>query len=190
MELERQFLEVNNQRAQEIDEVRGNDEESRRRFAMERELWDGEKTDLQRKMRELNRKIEELQDENSLYQQQNQELKLDKDRINQDREEVRSAYRGILQAQQSDNAQDQNALRWRAKEELTRSYQEKERQLVEELRRKEERNAELYRQLRALKSYARELKYTAQDLVPIGQPLPEILTQPPPVNLDDEEADD
>lgn len=59
---------------------------------------------------------------------------------------------------------------------MTRSYQEKERQLIEELKRKDERNSELYRQLRALKRYARELKFLAQDLVPIGQPTPEILT--------------
>ena len=61
---------------------------------------------------------------------------------------------------------------------------------MEELKRKDERNNELYRQLRALKRYARELKFLAQDLVPVGQPTPEILTQPPPVGLDDDEADD
>lgn len=78
--------------------MRGNDEESKRRFAMERELWDGEKTDLMRKIKEYNRKIEELHDDVNLLQTQNSELRQDKERVTSDREEVRSAYRGILAA--------------------------------------------------------------------------------------------
>lgn len=46
---------------------------------------------------------------------------------------------------------------------------------------------EKYKQLRALKNYARSLKYLAEDWAPIGQPLPEVLTLPPPVVLDDED---
>ena len=42
---------------------------------MERELWDGEKTDLLRKIKEYNRKIEELQDDVNLVQTQNSELR-------------------------------------------------------------------------------------------------------------------
>lgn len=44
----------------ELEHLRGADEGGQRRFNMERELWEGEKTDLLRKMRDLNRKIEEL----------------------------------------------------------------------------------------------------------------------------------
>lgn len=33
------------------------------------------------------------------------------------------------------------------------------------------------------------MKYLAEDWAPLGQPLPEILTMPPPVSLDDEEDD-
>jgi len=36
---------------------------------MEKELWEGEKTDLLRKMKELNRKIEELQDDVRLVEE-------------------------------------------------------------------------------------------------------------------------
>ena len=36
---------------------------------MEKELWEGEKTDLLRKMKELNRKIEELQDDIRLVEE-------------------------------------------------------------------------------------------------------------------------
>ena len=43
-----------------MEHLRGADEGAGRRFNMERELWEGEKTDLVRKMRDLNRKLEEL----------------------------------------------------------------------------------------------------------------------------------
>jgi hypothetical protein len=41
-----------------------------------------------------------------------------------------------------------------------------------------------------LKRYARQLKFLGEDLHPIGQPMPDILTQQPPVSLDDEKDDD
>jgi hypothetical protein len=44
--------------------------------------------------------------------------------------------------------------------------------------------------VRTLKTYSRELKFLAQDLSPPGQPLDPILTQPPPVDLDEEMAAD
>lgn len=68
MELERQFLELANSKNIELQEVRGGDQEIQRRFRMEKELWEGEKTDLLRKMKELNRKIEELQDDVKLVE--------------------------------------------------------------------------------------------------------------------------
>jgi hypothetical protein len=58
------------------------------------------------------------------------------------------------------------------------------------LERKDKTIEDLRRKLRALKRYARQLKYLAEDWAPLGQPLPEILTMPPPVSLDDDEDDD
>ena len=49
---------------------------------------------------------------------------------------------------------------------------------------------DLRRKLRALKRYARQLKFLAEDWAPLGQPLPEILTMPPPVSLDDDDEDE
>ncbi len=46
------------------------------------------------------------------------------------------------------------------------------------------------KKVRALKRYARELKYQAEDWAPMGQPLPNILTVTPPVSLDDDQDDD
>jgi hypothetical protein len=44
-------------------------------------MWEGEKTDLLRKIKELNRKIEELTDDVKLFEESNLELKSDKNRI-------------------------------------------------------------------------------------------------------------
>ena len=93
---------------------------------MEKELWEGEKTDLLRKMKELNRKIEELQDDVKLVEEQNGELKIDKMKNNTEIEEVRNAHRGALRTQAGDDEQDKASIQWRAKEELTRSFQDRE----------------------------------------------------------------
>ena len=38
----------------------------------------------------------------------------------------------------------------------------------------------------AVKNFARNIKYLAEDWAPVGVPLPDILTRPAPVKLDDE----
>jgi hypothetical protein len=43
--------------------LRVDDLEAAKRLNLEREMWEGEKTDLLRKIKELNRKIEELTDD-------------------------------------------------------------------------------------------------------------------------------
>lgn len=81
MELEREFLEVTKNKNQDSDKLRIDDLEANKRLNLEREMWDGEKTDLLRKIKELNRKIEELTDDVKMYEEQNLELKSDKNRI-------------------------------------------------------------------------------------------------------------
>jgi hypothetical protein len=53
MELERQYLEMTRNRQMEVQGIRGEDERAQKRFKLERELWEGEKTDLHRRMKEL-----------------------------------------------------------------------------------------------------------------------------------------
>lgn len=81
MELEREFLEITKTKHHDTDKIRGDDLEANKRLNLEREMWDGEKTDMLRKVKELNRKIEELTDDVKIYEEQNLELKSDKNRI-------------------------------------------------------------------------------------------------------------
>lgn len=103
---------------------------------------------------------------------------------------MRSAVRNKLTKYMGDNEPASSALTWSAKEELIRSYTEKEVDLTQRLEKEERKVDDLRKRMRALKNYARALKYIAEDWAPIGQPLPEVLTMPPPVKLDDEDEND
>ena len=187
LELEREFIELSKRNLQEMDNVKSDDRNYHKKNALEKELWDGERIDYQKKIKQLNRKIEELMDDLKLLEEQNIELKSDKNRLTLQVEEMRSAFRNKLTKYMNENNPDSSAVTWSAKEELIRSYTEKEVELTKRLERETKRIEEKYRQLRALKNYARSLKYLAEDWAPIGQPLPEVLTLPPPVTLDDED---
>jgi vacuolar-type H+-ATPase subunit I/STV1 len=69
MELEREFLELTRTKHTDTDKIRTDDLEANKRLNLERELWDGEKTDLLRKIRELNRKVEELSDDVKIFEE-------------------------------------------------------------------------------------------------------------------------
>ena len=74
MELEREFLELTKSKQNDVDKMKLDDMEANKRLGMEREMWEGEKTDLLRKIKELNRKIEELTDDTKMLEEQNLEL--------------------------------------------------------------------------------------------------------------------
>lgn len=80
--------------------------EANKRLSLEREMWDGEKTDLLRKIKELNRKVEEQNDDIKMLEEQNIEVKSDKNRVQLQLEEMRSAYRNKLTKYMNDNNPD------------------------------------------------------------------------------------
>ena len=81
MELEREFLEITKNKQGDVEKLRVDDLEANKRLGLEREMWDGEKADLLRKIKELNRKVEELSDDVKMLEEQNMELKSDKNRV-------------------------------------------------------------------------------------------------------------
>lgn len=95
-------------------------------------------------------------------------LKSDNNRLTLQLEEMRSAFRNKLTKYMSENAPDQAAVNWSAKEELIRSYTEKEVELTQALERESIKVERLRKEKRALKNYARALKYLAEDWAPIG----------------------
>jgi predicted nucleic acid-binding Zn-ribbon protein len=110
--MEKEYLEMMRHKAGDNDKIRTDDLEANKRLNLERELWDGEKTDLQRKIRELNRKIDELTDDRKMSEEQIMELKSDKNRLSLQLEEMRAASRNTLTKYLNSNNPDQSALTW------------------------------------------------------------------------------
>jgi len=67
--MEREYLEMMRNQGHDDHKIKTDDLEANKRLNLERELWDGEKTDLQRKIRELNRKVEELTDDQKMSEE-------------------------------------------------------------------------------------------------------------------------
>jgi hypothetical protein len=68
-----------------------------------------------------------------------------------------------------------------------KTYTDKEKDNTLALERREKVIDEQRKKVRALKMYAREVKYLAEDWAPKGERLPDILVLPPPVSLDDDD---
>ena len=80
-EMEREFIELNKRSLVEMGNQKKDDLNSHQKSALERELFEGERLDLQKKIKLLNRKIEEMTDDIKLLEEQNIELKSDKNRV-------------------------------------------------------------------------------------------------------------
>ena len=66
-------------------------------------------------------------------------------------------------------------MAWQAKEELIKTYNEKEKDNQQIIERKDKMIDDQRKKVRALKRYARELKFLAEDWSPPGRPLPDVL---------------
>ena len=139
-------------------------------------------------MKELQRRLEEVQDDVKIVEETNHGLKLDKDRLNTELKDARENYRGVLKNYSADE-QDKASMKYRAQQEMNKNYQDTENNSLRTIGNKDKRIEDLIAKQRALKRYARQLKYLAHDLLPVGSQEPEILLQEPPVSLDGEDDD-
>ena len=129
-----------------------------------------EKADYQRKLRELDRMTEELTDDVRTLEEANLDLKSEKNRLQLQLEEMRTGMRQKLSQYNAElsTPQEKQALAWKAKEELIRTYNDKEQDVNQIVDRKDKLLEDQRRKVRALKRYARELKYQAEDWAPLG----------------------
>ncbi len=70
---------------------------------------------------------------------------------------------------------------------MLKTFTDKERENGQALERREKVIDDQRKKVRALKRYAREIKYLAEDWAPKGETLPDVLVLPPPVSLDDDD---
>ncbi len=127
---------------------------------------------LQRRLNDQDEKSKELEKqlEEALGENHKTQLYLD---------EMRSVYRNkllqVTQASTEPNRPARNGYDLNAREELIRTYTEKEIELNEKLARERKVTAQLKLELRGARSYARSIRYLAEDWAPVGVPLPDIL---------------
>lgn len=187
VELERGYLEyvrkLETDTKQEVVSV----EQKAKKLHHDNEINRSDITAVTRQLKLAQRKIEELDDLLAERQKSNEELTQHNNRQQLQLTELRENFRGKLVKSLNEGTYNDDILR-AAREELFRTYSEKEIELSDRLSKEQARNAHNAKVLRGLRAYARSLKHLAEDWAPLGQPLPEVLTMPPPILVEDEDG--
>eukprot|EP00828_Plagiopyla_frontata_P003703 TRINITY_DN11192_c0_g1_i2.p1 TRINITY_DN11192_c0_g1~~TRINITY_DN11192_c0_g1_i2.p1 ORF type:complete len:540 (+),score=78.71 TRINITY_DN11192_c0_g1_i2:95-1621(+) len=194
VEVEQGMLEFSKQ---QTDELKKNQDQMTMGERMSKEqqmLWQSQKMELQQKVKLYQRKMQELEERINELVKGNEELSTENTRLTLQVDEMRSVYRGKLlnymnsQIDGPSRVESTSKLGFNmnAREELIRTYNEKEVDQNERLDHEHHINKQLRQEVRAVKNYARNIKYLAEDWAPVGVPLPDILTRPAPVKLEDE----
>ena len=165
IELQKEFMEMSSKKT-----FAQLQEEKVMQTSMNFDAFELEKADYQRKLRELDRMTEELTDDVRTLEEANLDLKSEKNRLQLQLEEMRTGMRQKLSQYNAElsTPQEKQALAWKAKEELIRTYNDKEQDVNQIVDRKDKLLEDQRRKVRALKRYARELKYQAEDWAPLG----------------------
>lgn len=187
VELEKQYLQITKNRDMNISS-RLNDKEMKvSKISQQNQNLSEDMALINNQFKSAQRKIAELEDNLQEYKTHDSEMTKEVHRLNLQLEELTNSFRGkLIQAANSIPSEERNRV---AREELVRSYNDKEMQLKEKLNKETAKNSQYLKTIRGLRSYARSLKNLAEDWAPIGQQLPEVLILPPPLLLDNDDAD-
>ncbi|EAS00321.3 kinesin motor catalytic domain protein (macronuclear) [Tetrahymena thermophila SB210] len=193
IEMEKGFFEITREKQNEFNKLTQEVEGNLIKNKDERLLWESQKMELTHKNKLQSRKIQELEERLNELMKFNDEMTAENGKLQLQLDEMRSVYRNKLIQFTSEQARGANGDKpirigydMNAREELIRSYNEKEIQLSEQLEKEKRLNKNLKMEIRSLKNYARQMKYLAEDWAPVGVPLPEILKKDAPTQLDDE----
>ena len=151
-------------------------------------VFESQRLELIAQNKKYQRKTGELEDRVRDLINELEEVKITKNQLNLQLDEMKSIYRAKLMDYMQNQKEDQKGAitAYNAREDLIRSYREKEEELLQKLDQERIRKNDAQVTLKATKNYARELKYLSEDWAPIGKPLPEVLTMPPPTKLEDD----
>jgi hypothetical protein len=187
MALEREFMDMNRKvddRARKQVDAAGN---QLNKMKEQVDLDEADRITLSRQLKVAQRKIAELEDNLNEYMKHDREMTEEAHRLQLSIEEMRSSFRSKLIKAMNEGIMPDDQQLSGAREELVRSFNEREADLSHRLNKEYARNAHLVKVIRGLRAYARSLKNLSEDWAPIGQPLPEVLTLPPPILLEDED---
>eukprot|EP01022_Parablepharisma_sp_SALTPOND_P018007 TRINITY_DN292_c0_g1_i1.p2 TRINITY_DN292_c0_g1~~TRINITY_DN292_c0_g1_i1.p2 ORF type:complete len:881 (+),score=151.65 TRINITY_DN292_c0_g1_i1:32227-34869(+) len=177
--LEREYVSLAKNKDGQIQAIRKVDQEGTKWRQADKTLWESEKYDLHKKIKDLNRKLEMMSTELREVKELNDELKADKNSIGTQLDELRTAYRNKLAKATGDEART----------ELVNTYIAREKQMGEEnivLRTRIER---LRTKCRSLREYAKQLKFLCEDVFPEDKMKPDILQVDEPPIIKEEQGD-
>ena len=186
-ELERVYMEMGWKRESEVKSKLENADTKVRKLKEKNELSEADFVTMNRQLKAAQRKIAELEEHLQEYMQHDQEVSDENHKMTLTMEEMRTNFRSRLLRALGEGSKTDDGVTKMSREELLRSYSEKEIEMNDRLKAAEGRNQHLTKVVRGLRAYARSLKNLAEDWAPLGQPLPEVLTLPPPLLGDDED---
>jgi coiled-coil domain-containing protein 78 len=180
-ELERGYLQMAQKRDEETNYKYSETESKAQRLLNQDELMKSELSSALRKLKGSSRKITELEDHIAEYQKHDREISEECARLQKELEDARNNYRSALIKNMNDGFNSN------AREDMIRSYNNRETQLINQVNELIASKSSLVKLVRGLRAYARSLKNLAEDWAPASHPLPQLLTMPPTVLLEDED---
>ncbi|KRX05294.1 P-loop containing nucleoside triphosphate hydrolase [Pseudocohnilembus persalinus] len=192
IDMEKGYIELTKEKQTEFNSLNQRQQQESKKIKDDKLYWESQKMELTHKNKLAQRKIAELEERIVEVQRNNDEITAESNKLLLQMDEMRSVYRQKLiqfttELNRRDGAEKPTRIGYdmSAREELIRTYTEKEIELNEKLEQTKRQKSHISTELKALKNYARQLKYLAEDWAPIGVPLPEILIKSAPVNIDD-----
>lgn len=182
LEMQKGFFDMNRKKQHELEYYALEDNQKKSEIENEKIVKESERRELLAKTRNLTRNLDDSQRKISELQKTVQEFKEQNSELERQNEDMRNNYRNKLLSY----IQNETTNYLNAREDLLRNYAEREIELLGKLEIANNKCQNIKQELLALKRYSSELKYLAEDWAPLGQPLPEILLQPIPTKLENE----
>jgi hypothetical protein len=182
LDLEKGYIDMAKDKDKDMRMISKTAEDTLNKNMQDKMVFESQRTELIAKNKQLNRRIEELEEKLKEFMNQVSDMKSKNSQLSTKMDEMDSLYRAKLMqyAMEEKVSKDKKMVGFNAREDLIRSYREKEVELMEKLDKERGLLRGNKTELTALKNYARELKYLAEDWAPLGKPLPEILSRPMP----------
>ena len=182
LDIQKGFLDMASEKENAMKKLSQQAESTLSKNMQDKMVFESQRNELMARTKSTQRKVEELEQKVQELLGQLQEQKSINAQLSTKMDQSDNLYRAKLMeyAMQEKANKDKNVLGFNAREDLVRSYREKEVELIEKLDRERTLIRTLKTELLAMKNFARELKYVAEDYFPPGKPVPEILSRPFP----------
>src|SRR3990167_525463 len=186
LDIQKGFLDMASEKENAMKKISQQAEDTLSKNMQDNMVFESQRNELMAKTKSTQRKVEELEEKVRELLGQLQEQKSINAQLSTKMDQSDNLYRAKLMeyAMQEKANKDKNVLGFNAREDLVRSYREKEVELIEKLDKERTLIRTLKTELLAVKNFAREVKYVAEDYFPPGKPVPEILQRPIPSGED------